>query len=60
VWIFAGGLPPNDFLKKIGIKFGMQDTTRVASQESKQAERSRREFAAQPARNEEGLLVNPG
>jgi thioredoxin reductase/ferredoxin len=52
VWIFAGGLPPNDFLKKIGIKFGMQDTTQVASQESKQAERSRRELAAQPTQAE--------
>src|ERR1700674_4957475 len=23
VWIFAGGTPPNDFLKKIGVQFGM-------------------------------------
>src|SRR5260370_13006677 len=36
VWIFAGGQPPNDFLRKVGISFGMQDTTREASRESKQ------------------------
>lgn len=27
VWIFAGGVGPNDFLKKIGIAFGAQDLT---------------------------------
>jgi hypothetical protein len=27
VWIFAGGTPPNDFLKKIGVAFGMHDMT---------------------------------
>jgi thioredoxin reductase (NADPH) len=27
VWIFAGGIPPYDFLKKIGIGFGMRDIT---------------------------------
>lgn len=27
VWIFAGGVAPNDFLKKIGIGFGPQDIT---------------------------------
>jgi thioredoxin reductase/ferredoxin len=31
VWIFAGGLPPNDFLQRIGVKFGQQDTTQAAS-----------------------------
>lgn len=25
VWIFVGGTPPNDFLKKIGVQFGMKD-----------------------------------
>src|SRR4029077_7751225 len=25
VWIFAGGTPPNDFLKKIGVGFGAKD-----------------------------------
>jgi hypothetical protein len=27
VWIFAGGTPPYDFLKKIGVRFGMHDMT---------------------------------
>ncbi len=27
VWVFAGGTPPNDFLKKIGVQFGNRDTT---------------------------------
>jgi thioredoxin reductase/ferredoxin len=26
-WVFAGGIPPNDFLKKIGIHFGPLDLT---------------------------------
>jgi thioredoxin reductase len=37
VWIFAGGIPPYDFLKKIGIRFGMHDLTAEASQEAKAA-----------------------
>ncbi len=36
VWVFAGGTPPNDFLKKIGVQFGMQDFTLAASQEARQ------------------------
>jgi len=36
VWIFAGGTPPNDFLKKIGVEFGMRDMTLEASNEAKQ------------------------
>lgn len=35
VWIFAGGIPPYDFLKKIGIRFGLRDMTMEASQEAK-------------------------
>ena len=35
VWIFAGGTPPNDFLKKIGVGFGMRDQTVEASNEAK-------------------------
>jgi thioredoxin reductase (NADPH) len=35
VWIFAGGTPPNDFLKKIGVQFGSRDTTLEASKEAK-------------------------
>jgi thioredoxin reductase (NADPH) len=37
VWIFAGGTPPNDFLKKIGVGFGARDMTMDASQEAKDA-----------------------
>jgi len=37
VWIFAGGVAPNEFLKKIGIQFGMQDLTRESVQESRVA-----------------------
>ena len=33
VWIFAGGTPPYDFLKKIGVRFGMHDITSEASAE---------------------------
>jgi thioredoxin reductase (NADPH) len=37
VWIFAGGTPPNDFLKKIGVGFGMRDMTLEASNQARQA-----------------------
>jgi putative YpdA family bacillithiol system oxidoreductase len=37
VWVFAGGIPPYDFLKKIGIRFGLKDITQEASSEAKQA-----------------------
>jgi thioredoxin reductase (NADPH) len=36
-WILAGGTPPNDFLKKIGVQFGVRDITLEASNEAKQA-----------------------
>jgi thioredoxin reductase (NADPH) len=29
VWIFAGGEPPNDFLKKIGVRFGAEAVERL-------------------------------
>ncbi len=45
VWIFAGGVPPYDFLRKIGIRFGMRDMTQEASSEAKQAAREKRELA---------------
>jgi thioredoxin reductase (NADPH) len=45
VWIFAGGNPPNDFLKKIGVGFGGRDVTLEASKEAKEAETSRRLLA---------------
>ncbi len=46
VWIFAGGTPPTDFLKKIGVGIGMRDMTLEASREAKQA---RQELAAAAA-----------
>jgi thioredoxin reductase (NADPH) len=45
VWIFAGGTPPNEFLKKIGVGFGARDMTLEASKEAKQAETSRKLLA---------------
>lgn len=45
VWIFAGGTPPNDFLKKIGVQLGMKDMSLEASTEAKQAAQSRQQFA---------------
>ena len=45
VWIFAGGTPPNDFLKKIGVGFGARDVTLDASKEAKEAEASRKQLA---------------
>jgi thioredoxin reductase/Pyruvate/2-oxoacid:ferredoxin oxidoreductase delta subunit len=44
VWIFAGGTPPNDFLKKIGVGFGAQDLTLEASKEAKEAEAFRKQL----------------
>jgi len=37
VFVFAGGTPPNDFLKKIGVGFGMHDMTLEAGDEARQA-----------------------
>lgn len=45
VWIFAGGTPPNDFLKKIGVGFGARDLTLEASKEARQADAERRQFS---------------
>jgi thioredoxin reductase len=36
VWIFAGGMPPFDFLKKIGVGFGKRDQTQEAYRENRQ------------------------
>ena len=38
VWVFAGGVPPYDFLKKIGVQFGMRDLTAEAGNEARQAQ----------------------
>jgi thioredoxin reductase (NADPH) len=45
VWIFVGGIPPNDFLKKIGVDFGMRDLTLEASREARQAAAAKKQFA---------------
>ena len=45
VWIFAGGTPPNKFLKKIGVGFATQDVTLEASKAAKQANVERKELA---------------
>ncbi len=42
VWIFAGGTPPNDFLKKIDVGFGARDMALEASAEAKENEASRK------------------
>src|SRR5947209_7945274 len=44
VWIFAGGTPPNAFLKKIGVGFGAQDVTLQASKAAKQADAERKQL----------------
>ncbi len=45
VWIFAGGTPPYDFLKKIGVGFGMRDLTVEASTEAKKASEDRKKLS---------------
>jgi thioredoxin reductase (NADPH) len=37
VWIFAGGTPPYEFLKKIGVGFGMRDMTVEGGKETRQS-----------------------
>jgi putative YpdA family bacillithiol system oxidoreductase len=49
VWIFAGGTPPNAFLKKIGVGFGSRDLTLEASREARQADADRKLPLAQVA-----------
>jgi thioredoxin reductase/Pyruvate/2-oxoacid:ferredoxin oxidoreductase delta subunit len=44
VWIFAGGVPPTAFLKKIGIDFGTRDVTIESSKEAKQNAISKKEL----------------
>jgi thioredoxin reductase len=34
VWIFAGGMPPKEFLEKVGIAFGRQDLSQAARAEA--------------------------
>lgn len=42
VWVFAGGTPPDDFLKKLGLQFGIKDVTLEASQEARQERAERK------------------
>ena len=44
-WIFAGGTPPSDFLKKVGVEFGTRDITLEASQEAKHGTVSEKQMA---------------
>jgi thioredoxin reductase len=37
VWIFAGGIAPDDFLKSIGVRYGVQDVTSEISRAASQA-----------------------
>jgi hypothetical protein len=37
VWIFAGGTPPADFLRQIGVKLGARDMTLEGSKEAKES-----------------------
>jgi thioredoxin reductase len=37
VWVFVGGTPPYDFLRKIGVQFGARDLTLEANNEAKEA-----------------------
>ncbi len=45
VWIFAGGTPPNDFLKKIRVEFGARDMAVEASAEAKENEACRKQLS---------------
>jgi thioredoxin reductase/ferredoxin len=37
VWVFAGGLPPSDFLARIGVQVGLRDLTAEAVEEARLA-----------------------
>jgi thioredoxin reductase len=45
VWIFAGGTPPTEFLKKVGVGFGMRDMTAEGGKEVKQAKAFKQQLA---------------
>jgi thioredoxin reductase (NADPH) len=45
VWVFAGGIPPNDFLKKIGIQFGVRDMTAEGTYEAHQVRKAASQMA---------------
>ncbi|MBV8205257.1 MAG: NAD(P)-binding domain-containing protein [Acidobacteria bacterium] len=43
IWVFAGGTPPNDFLKKAGVQLGTRDLTTEASNEARHAALARKQ-----------------
>jgi thioredoxin reductase (NADPH) len=45
VWVFAGGTPPNDFLRKAGVELGSRDLTLEAGREKLEADRGRADLA---------------
>lgn len=46
VWVFAGGIPPYDFLKRIGIRFGGRDLAFEANHEAQKAAQQQQELFA--------------
>jgi thioredoxin reductase/Pyruvate/2-oxoacid:ferredoxin oxidoreductase delta subunit len=48
VWVFAGGTPPNEFLKKIGVQFGTCDITLEVSKESSQGANRTKQAGREP------------
>ncbi len=51
VWIFAGGTPPNDFLKQIGVQFGVLDLTVQARQEANETALARQALTRSKSRS---------
>jgi thioredoxin reductase len=49
VWVFAGGTPPYDFLKKIGVQFGARDLTSEVGEEAKQEAAFKKQSSPAPA-----------
>lgn len=41
VWVFAGGIPPNEFLTKVGVALGPRDLTREAAEEAAEKKSAR-------------------
>ncbi|HEY1272994.1 MAG TPA: NAD(P)-binding domain-containing protein [Terriglobales bacterium] len=37
VWVFAGGIAPYEFLKKVGVRMGVQDTARQVEQQTRES-----------------------
>ena len=45
VWVFAGGTPPNDFLKKVGVQLGEKDFTLEGAKEKQELDRAKAELS---------------